>query len=453
MENLTDEELIQIYDLQEKCAEEIINFVRRGDENEVMKFLQAIPELNHYESKEKKIFRKSEFSAKHAGEKIPQGRFIYKESSEWKGADTLREIFDDMYMWEFTAAQPETLALLAGKIEIALENYSIEEYEKLREEIPQKLLDKIKNLTLNYPEEISGKAFEKAVYGYSSDFRNRALSEYIEENRTEFEKIQEVTQWQKNDTIVKAYDLQANLKNLHPELKEKNLLKAIENFCNNETVFKIIYGEKMTEILKQADKKVLDLARKYNFVDTEEKLQVLENHKICLFGTLEQKIKIPYKENNFDLSEKDFAKILEVAAEKYESEGFSKKYYPSGKNNQEYAHQSYKVVGRYKAGADDAELQPQWNIIFDDGKIITAKADEIISSEINNRFYGEQAENFGKRPLEKILAVNEEKLNLYEGREKISAIIRQLQKNGESVKEIKNFLEMEQENLSKTSVR
>ena len=121
-------------------------------------------------------------------------------------------------------------------------------------------------------------------------------------------------------------------------------------------------------------------------------------------------MRIPYKKDIFCVSEKDLEIIIETVTEKYEREGFSRKYYPSGEKNQEYANQSYKVVGRYKTKEDDVELQPQWNIVFEDGKIITAKADEIISSAINDRFYGEQVENFGKRPLETILAVNNEKI-------------------------------------------
>lgn len=45
MKNLTDDELIQIYDLQEKYAEKVVDFVRHGEESDVLKFLQIIPEL------------------------------------------------------------------------------------------------------------------------------------------------------------------------------------------------------------------------------------------------------------------------------------------------------------------------------------------------------------------------------------------------------------------------
>ena len=186
-------------------------------------------------------------------------------------------------------------------------------------------------------------------------------------------------------------------------------------------------------------------------MNTEEKLSVLENHKICLFGTTEQKIRLSYKRDPFCVSEKDFQIILDELANKYEREGFSKKYYPNNSGNKNYAKQSYKVVGRVKT---KTELQPQWNIIFADGKIVTAEADEIISSAINERLYGEQFEKFGKRPLSEVLiSGNNEKLTLSEGKEKISAIIHQLQVNGESISKLKDFLEDERRNLSNTNVR
>ena len=358
MENWTDEELIQVYDLQEKCTEKIVEFVRNGDENEVMKFLQIIPNLDEiYVNNKKEIFHKGEFVEKYGLENIPEGRYIYKDMGNWKGADTLKEIFEEKYMWEFAEARPNTLALLAGNIEMALETYSIEQYEKLREEIPQKLLDKIKNLIKNYPKEIEEKALEKAIYGYSNEIASSALRTYRNEHMPEFEKIQYLTQEQSADTIVGAYDLQAGLMIYNPNLENNYLTGAIKSFCEDRKVFELVYGEKMAEILRQADEKVLGLARKY---------------------------------------------------------------YPSGEKNQEYANQSYKVVGRYKTKEDDVELQPQWNIVFEDGKIITAKADEIISSAINDRFYGEQVENFGKRQLEKILAVNNEKIK--EEQENLSSV-------------------------------
>ena len=246
-----------------------------------------------------------------------------------------------------------------------------------------------------------------------------------------------------------AYDLQSGLKIYHSELKNEDVPLAIEMFKNDETVFKIVYGEKSAELLSRADEKVVKLASRYNFVDTEEKLSILENHKICMFGTPEQKLKMYYKGYFADVSFQDYEKLLENAAEKFEREGFSRKYYPGSMKNRLYEGQTFKVVGRCKVKIEDySEPQPYWNIVFEDGKIISAKADEIISSMINERFYGEQVENFGKRPLEKVLVSDKGKMTLEEGQEKISAIIYQLQKNGESISKLQDMLKFEQKNLS-----
>ena len=455
MENLTDDELIQIYDLQEKFAEKVVDFVRHDDEREVLKFLQIIPELNFYENfgnEDSKIYRRNEFRAEKSGEEIPQGRFIYKGLfSKWKGTDNLREIFDEKYMWDYATAQPEVLAIFAGNEKIALEKYSVEQYEKLREEIPQKLQSRIKNFMMNYPEEIREKAMKTEVLGYVSKFHSSKLWDYQNEHMPEFERITNVTQSEMPDTIVDAYDLQVGLKIYNDDLKKEGMTAAIREFLNDKRIFEIVYGAKSAELLSKADDEVVKLASRYDFVDTEEKLSVLENHKICMYGTTEEKFKIYHRDCLADVSNQDFEKLLDGVAEKYEREGFSKKYYPGSMKHRGYSHQSFKVIGRYKSRGkvkDDYELKPQWNIVFEDGRIITAKSDEIISSAINERFYGEQVENFGKRPLEKVLVEDNGKMTLEEGREKISAIIYQLQKNGESVSKLQEILKFEQKNLS-----
>ena len=408
MENLTDDELIQIYDLQEKFAEKVVDFARHDDEREVLKFLQIIPELNSYENfgnEDSKIYRRNEFRAEKSGEEIPQGRFIYKSLfSKWKGTDNLREIFDEKYMWDYATAQPEVLAIFAGNEKIALEKYSAEQYEKLREEIPQKLQSRIKNFMMNYPEEIREKAMSTEVFGYVSKFHSSKLWDYQNEHMPAFERITNVTQSEMPDTIVNAYDLQVGLKIYNDDLKNEGMKAAIREFLNDKRIFEIVYGAKSAELLEKADDEVVKLASRYDFVDTEEKLSVLENHKICMYGTTEEKFKIYHRDCLADVSNQDFEKLLDGIAEKYEREGFSKKYYPGSMKHRGYSHQSFKVIGRYKSKGkvkDDYELQPQWNIVFEDGQIITAKSDEIISSAINERFYGEQVENFGKRPLEK----------------------------------------------------
>ena len=455
MADWTDEELIKTYDLQEKYAEKVIEFVRHGEENEVLKFLQMIPELHNYDDfkiEDNNILRRSEFAVVKSREEELKGRYFYKDIfGNRASADTLREIFEEKYQWEFVEARPEVLAMFAGNKDIALEVYSVEEYEKLRKEIPQKLMSNIKNLIMNYPKEIEEKAMRTAIYGYTSEISRGALLRYRNENMPEFERLQFVVQQENVDTIVAAYDLQVGLKIYQPNLSEGYLTGAIREFASSKKIFEIVYGEKAAKILRKADEKVIKLASRYDFVNTEEKLPVLENHKICLFGTTEQKIRLPYQRDPFCVSDKDVQIILDELANKFESEGFSKKYHPNRSGNKNYAKQSYKVVGRIKS---ENELQPQWNIIFADGKIVTAEADEIISSAINERLYGEQFEKFGKRPLSEVLiSGNNEKLTLSEGKEKISAIIHQLQVNGESISKLKDFLEDERRNLSNTNVR
>ena len=142
--------------------------------------------------------------------------------------------------------------------------------------------------------------------------------------------------------------------------------------------------------------------------------------------------------------------ILDAVASTYERADFCHKYQANKSGHKEYDNQQYKVVTRVKTDIE----QPQWLIVFGDGKIITAKADEVISSAINERLYGEQVENFGKRPLsEASISVENEKMTLTEGKERISAIIRQLNSNGENSDKLKDFLEEERRNLSKSNVR
>lgn len=455
LEKWTDEELIQVYDLQEKYAEKVVDFVRHGEESEVYKFMNLISAMHSCDDLkifDKEIYRKNEFVAEMSGEKIPQGRFVYKDLFEhWKGADSLREIFEEKYLWEFAEAQPADLALFANNKEVAIGKYSAEKYEKLRNALPEKLKEKIKNLIMNYPKEIEEKAIQIRIYGYTSASSNYALLRYRNEHMPEFEKLQFIVQQEKMNTIVAAYDLQAGLKIYQSNLDGRDLTEVVRSFASDKKIFEIVYGEKSAELLRQADEEVVRLASRYDFVNTEEKLPVLENHKICMFGTAEEKLKIYNKDGFSDVADKDFEIILDELAKKYEREGFSKKYYPNKSGNKNYSKQSYKVIGRAKT---EDEIQPQWNIIFADGKIITAKADEIISFAINERLYGEQFEKFGKRPLSEVLiSTDNEKFSLSEGKEKISAIINQLQANDENIGKLKDFLEDERRNLSNANVR
>ena len=368
---------------------------------------------------------------------------------KWQGADTLREIFEEKYQWSFAEANPASLALFAGDKEVALESYSAERYEKMRKEVPYRLMIRVQDLIFEYPKEIQDKAFHKAIYGYTNGISNGALLSYQREHMPEFEKLESIVERESANTIVAAYDLQFGITIHNPELRDNYLTSAIRDYAGDGEIFRLVYGDKSAELLKGADESTIRLARQYDFVHSSERLAVLENHKICLFGTAEEKLKIPYKNDPFCVSDKDYQVILEAVAEKYEREGFSRKYQPS-KSNDEYRNQEYKVVTRVKTDIE----QPQWLIIFGDGKIITAKADEVISSAINERLYGEQVENFGKRALsEASISVENKKMTLTEGKERITAIIRQLNSNGENSDRLKDFLEEERRNLSKSNVR
>ena len=194
LENWTTEELIQVYDMQEKYTEKIIDFIRHDEENEVYKFMKLIPELHNYENlgnAEQEIYNRKEFTAKKFAKEIPKGRFIYKDiSDKWKGADNLREIFEEKYQWEFAEGRPKDLAVFAGNKDVALKKYSADRYEKLRREIPQKLQNRIKNLIKEYSQEIEEKAILTAVYGYTNGILNSELLRYSKEHKPEFEKLQ-----------------------------------------------------------------------------------------------------------------------------------------------------------------------------------------------------------------------------------------------------------------------
>ena len=87
-------------------------------------------------------------------------------------------------------------------------------------------------------------------------------------------------------------------------------------------------------------------------------------------------------------------------------------------------------------------------------KYFLAKEDEIVSSAINERLYGEQYEKFGAIPLRTVsMSYDNEKMSLSEGKERISAIIRQLRSNGENLGKLKDFLEIERLSLSNSNVR
>ena len=452
----TDEELILVYDLQKRYAERVVDFVRHGEEEEVKQLLKIIPELHYgdFEDVRTEIYLSKEIEEEAEKLGLKDDKYIYKAMfGEWKGADSLREIFEENYQIAIEEANPKAIALFAGNEEKAVEEYTKEGYEKLKKEIPKRLMYEVGSTINQYPARIREKAMEEAVYGFVNIINRRNLTEYRNEKMPEFEKIMDVTQNESAETIVAAYDLQMGLKMYQSDLNGKVMREAIRYYQCDKEVFEMLYGRKAMEILNAADENVIKLAKKFDFVNTEEKLPILENHKICMYGTVRQKINIPYKDDPFCVSENDYQKIIDTVAEISEREGFSTKYYPSKNGDKEHEKQSYKVIGRYKS-KEDTENQPQWNIVFEDGKIITAKADEIIPSAIHERMYGIKRNDLPKRKLSEATMRKEEgKLTLKEGSEKISAIINQLQKNGEKSSKLKELLEKERKSLSSVNVR
>ena len=457
VEDWTDEDLILVYDLQKRYAERVVDFVRHGEEEEVKQLLKVLPELHYYGDYENigtEIYFSKEVEEEAEKWGLKENKYIYKAMfGEWKGADSLREIFEENYQISFEEARPGVIALFAGNEEKAIEEYTREGYEKLKKEIPKRLMYEVGSTINQYSARIREKAMEEPVYGFVNIINRRKLTEYKNAKMPEFEKIRDVTQNESAETIVAAYDLQMGLKMYQSELSGKMMREAIRYYQCDKEVFEMLYGRKAMEILNVANEKVIRLARRFDFVNTEEKLPVLENHKICMYGTVRQKLSIPYKDDPFCVAEEDYQKIIDTVAEINEREGFSTKYYPSKNGDKEHERQQYKVIGRYKS-KEDTENQPQWNIVFEDGKIITAKADEIIPSAIYERMYGIKRNDLPKRKIDEASIRGETgKLTLKEGSEKISAIIKQLQKNGEKSIKLKEILDRERKNLSNVNVR
>ena len=80
LRNWTDEELIQVYDLQEKYAEKVIDFVRHEEESEVLKFMNLISAMHSCDDLkifDKAIYRKNEFvREKNSAGQICLQRFV-----------------------------------------------------------------------------------------------------------------------------------------------------------------------------------------------------------------------------------------------------------------------------------------------------------------------------------------------------------------------------------------
>ena len=83
----------------------------------------------------------------------------------------------------------------------------------------------------------------------------------------------------------KCWRLEISRRAMRPIRQVKT--SAIRDYAGDGEIFRLIYGDKSAELLKGADESTIRLARQYDFVHSSERLSVLENHKICLFGTAE----------------------------------------------------------------------------------------------------------------------------------------------------------------------
>ena len=449
----SDEELKQVYQLQMEYEKTVLDFVRHGDKNDVYKFMRVIPKLHSYDVETPFVRNGEEASEeelKQVGKEIGDlewFEYVYADyNGHYKISDSLRDIYEETFQDDLCVGRPHDLAVFANKYENAPEGMSAVEFDLLRYSMPDSLIEKVNALMAKYPENVQAKAMEEPVYGNTALIDRAVLYIHRAENIPDHMKIDVVCAGQELDTIVKAYDLQANLATVQPRFRSEDFVKVFHERDISSLRFLSTYGRVANSIFMNADFKTLELAKKFDFYHTEERLPVLENHKICLFGTREQKLALREQINSVNLSDIDRFTVLEAMAEKYEiSENFTPTYFPNGKKNLKYAGQSYQVLGRADPGNEDA--LPSWKIMFDNKKIIKAMADEIIPSAIIAR----------NPELEEIINIsvnNNRKLTPYgEGKAQIMQGIRFMKENGVSEENIKNLLNTEAKNLNQTQVR
>lgn len=385
----TSEELCQVYDLQKGLDETILNFIRYDREQDVMDFLAILPQLYGYSGKaaEPYFFRSEDVSLETAvswgiGEaEAKKHDYIYRDFfGKFKTADDLREVYEGTLQNEIGFPHPEILALAAGNYELAKEGYSREEYDALRACMPEAFQHKMDILLAKFPEDIRKKAMQGEVYGCTGIINRTALYAHRNKNLTEYERVQEATEQASSDDIVAAYDLQMRLSEAVPELSDESMTRAVREFCSWPDSFRVQFGSKAYNAIAGSGDDALDVACNVDLVHTKEKVPAVENHKICLYGTKEQIMAIPYDDCAYEVSEQDAKVYLGVLADCYEREGFSQRYVARDKENVEYLGQPYQVIGRAKPNV--AVEVPEWNIAFEDGNIIKANAYEVIPSKI-----------------------------------------------------------------------
>ena len=454
----TDEELCQVYDLQQGYDKILLDFVRHEEQMEVNELMSVLPELyaRDGEAANPYFFRSNDVSPETAAdwglssstvtiwgmeENYQNHDFIYRDSSgQYKMADDLREVFEGTFRYELGVARPEILALLGDNYQYAQEAYSQESYERIRILLPKRFLDKINSMMGEFPENIRQKAMQMEVYGYTGSINRSALSIHANEQETAYEKFERVTERENIDVIVAAYDLQMQLIQAVPNLSGEMLTETIRTFRIDPEMIRTRYGSKAAGFLKNAEDEVLDMASKVDFVHTEERFPALENHKICLFGTEKEKVALHFREDCFDISSQDAKELLDTLTEYFEREGFAQRYVPLKSDPLHFAGKAFRVVGRSLPEAKD--FLPHWEIDFGDGKLIRASADEIIPSiipELQRRLY---LPDSTPRKLKEAVMLPEgaKAITRKEAEEKISELLQEFQKSGVKVNGIMEIL-------------
>ena len=434
----TNEELCQVYDLQHGYEKVLVDFVRHEASVEVNSLMGVLPLLYGYEGTalEPNLFQSSDVSPETAaewklGEDYQDHDYIYRDvSDEYKTADDLREVSEGTFQHELGVAHPEILAVLGNDYPKAKEHYSRERFNRIRATLPERFQRRMDKLMENYPEDIREKAMETEVYGCVGVINRTELYDHARQQETEHERCQNITEREDSDTIVAAYDLQMKLTEAVPGLSGADLTETVHDFHYDPEEVRKCYGSKAYRALNAVGDEVREMASKVDFVHTEERLPVLENHKICLYGTEEEKIALYLRDSCLEIANSDAKALFEVLTDHYEKEGFARRYVPMKGDPLHFADKTFKVIGRAVPEARD--FLPHWEIDLGDGKPVRASANEIISSaipELQRRLY---LPDPTPRKLEEAVLQPEERKSVTrkEAEKKLSQLLQEFQKSG-----------------------
>ena len=437
-QNWTDEELCQVYDLQHGYEEVLVDFVRHEDAAEVNSLMGVLPLLYGYEGRALRpnLFQSRDIYPETAAEwKLREDYqdhdFIYRDiSDEYKTADDLREVFEGTFQYELGVAHPEILAVFGNDYPKAKEHYSRERFDRICATLPERFQRRMEKLMENFPEDIREKAMHTPVYGYVGIINRTQLSSHASRKETEYERFQNVTEREDSDTIVAAYDLQMKLTQAVPGLEGAELMDVARSFYYYPQEVRNRYGSKAYRALKAVGEEVREMASKVDFVHTEERLPVLENHKICLYGTEEEKIALYLRDSCLEIANSDAKALFDILTDHYEREGFAQRYVPMKGDPLHFADKTFKVVGRSVPEARD--FLPHWEIDLGDGKPIRASANEIIPSaipELQRRLY---LPDPTPRKLEEAILLPEERKSVTrkEAEKKLNHLLKEFQQSG-----------------------